>query len=203
MVFLLAFYCTNAFCSARVDRGESTGKESTPPYTEVKMAEVDPEQGFTVVTSATVFYLTSNPGDFSLNGIVDAADIDILSRHVAAGSGELAYDLSGDGVLDDADRVVWVHEIAGTFFGDADLDKTVSYSDFLALAASFGTAGEWSTGDFSGNSHVGFDDFVLMSENYGRTSVAAAAVPEPSVCSLLAMGLAGLAALRKRRASHC
>lgn len=73
--------------------------------------------------------------------------------------------------------------------GDADLDGTVAFSDFLLLSSAFGGEGDWANGDFDGDGMTGFPDFLLLSSNFGRTEPApAASVPEPSATLLLGLG---------------
>ena len=48
--------------------------------------------------------------------------------------GHQPFDINEDGHVSEADRVLWVRELAGTNFGDADLDKAVDFADFLTLS---------------------------------------------------------------------
>ena len=93
----------------------------------------------------------------------------------------------------------WVQDLAGTFFGDADLSREVDFTDFLKLADSFGQEGGWSHGDFDGNGVVEFPDFLTLSENFGMAVVGAAAVPEPTGVCLAMFAILGLIGYRKRR----
>ena len=133
---------------------------------------------FEVVTIRT-------PGDFNGDGIVGAADVDALSLNAKNTEGNLDFDLNSDGQVDQEDRRVWVEELAGTFFGDANLDKRVQFSDFLQLSEHFGESGGWSEGDFDGNGVIEFGDFLDLSSNFGRSRLAAS-VPEPSTAVLVA-----------------
>ena len=83
------------------------------------------------------------------------------------------------------DRRIWVTGIAGTFLGDADLNKEVAFADFLSLANNFGDVGGWAKGDFDGSGTVLFPDFLLLSANFGKSATAVAVVPEPNATTLL------------------
>ena len=107
--------------------------------------------------------------------------------------------------------------------GDANLDGSVSISDFAALQNNFGATVQnlkvgltgWSSGDFNGDSKVTISDFALLQNNFGKNAPLAAAslpvvtaVPEPS--SIVLLGLGGLFTLlivggakHHRRAKRC
>jgi hypothetical protein len=137
------------------------------------------------------------PGDFDINGDINAVDIDLLSLEVRGGSNDATFDLTGDGLVNQEDRNAWVENVFGTFFGDADLNKTVEFADFLSLTNGFDMPGGWANGDFDGNGTVLFPDFLLLSSNFGKSATAVAAVPEPNAAMLLLVGLLGL--VRRRR----
>jgi|GEM_PF-2789600 len=74
--------------------------------------------------------------------------------------------------------------------GDANNDGQVGFDDFLILSTNFGQQNaRWIDGDFDGDAHVAFSDFLGMSENFGGV---VAAVPEPSGFSLALVALMGL-----------
>ncbi len=148
-------------------------------------------------------------GDFNGNGILDAEDIDLLTIEVSLGMNPSGYDLNDDGLVNDEDRTVWVDELKGTYFGDADLDGEFSSTDFVVVFQ----AGQyeddevanstWATGDWDGDFEFTSADFVKAFQAGGyelgpRTAVLAA-VPEPAsigLCGLAAVGL--MLGLRRR-----
>ena len=136
------------------------------------------------------------PGDFNADQALTATDIDLLSAAVLDGSHDTIFDLNGDGEVNQLDRSIWVTDIAGTFFGDADLNKEVAFADFLSLSSSFSEPGGWAEGDFDGNGSIQFPDFLLLSANFGKSATAVAVVPEPNAAMLLLLGLVGLVRTR-------
>ena len=132
------------------------------------------------------------PGDFDTDKAFTAMDIDLLSAAVLDGNDDAMFDLNSDGEVSQLDRNIWVTDIAGTFFGDADFNKAVEFADFLAISVNFGSDGGWSKGDFDGSGDVQFPDFLLLSSNFGKSATAGAVVPEPNVAMLLLVGLVGL-----------
>jgi hypothetical protein len=75
----------------------------------------------------------------------------------------------------------------------------VTLDDFTRLAAGFGGAGRWATGDFDGDGTVSLDDFTSLAANFGQVLPAdfatRPAVPEP----LGAAAIGVVVVLRRRR----
>lgn len=134
-------------------------------------------------------------GDFNRDGLFTDADIDLLSTALRDVSTDGSFDINEDGLVNDADRIVWISEIANTSPGDADLDGEVAFNDFLALANSFDQPGGWANGDFDGNGLVEFVDFLALADNFGQAE--AASVPEPRSFAL-ALGFAVVMLVRRR-----
>lgn len=141
--------------------------------------------------------LTSVLGDFDADGLLTAADMDLLSEEVLAKSNQALFDLTEDAIVDEADRRMWVEELVGTQFGDTNLDQKVDFADFVALSSAFNEPGGWAQGDSDGDGQVAFGDFVALSTNYNQP-VATAAVPEPSPLVLLVFALCSLPMVRRR-----
>jgi hypothetical protein len=110
-----------------------------------------------------------------------------------------------------------------TLLGDATLDGLVDFNDLVKLAQSYNTTVSattgswWYNGDFTYDGVVDFNDLVKLAQNYNTALPAApvagasagfeadlarafASVPEPSA-TILMLGVAGLAAGRRRRRS--
>lgn len=144
---------------------------------------------------------TSDPGvrgDFDGDGLLTAADIDLLSKEVGRLDNVPTFDLNGDEVIDATDRAIWITDLAMTFTGDADLNGAVQFADFLALAEGFNQEGGWADGDFDGSGVVQFPDFLQLSENFGKGQPGPAAVPEPASRGLCLLAVALIGLIRKR-----
>jgi hypothetical protein len=139
----------------------------------------------------------SESGDFDANGIYECADIDALVSAISSGSGDVQFDMNGDGNVDSADLVVW-RAVAGSVLtasgnpiqeGDADLNGVVDVSDFNAWnSAKFTSTVEWCSGDFNADGVVDVADFNIWNENK-FTSADTATVPEPNTMILFAFGI--------------
>ncbi|MEM7313607.1 MAG: hypothetical protein AAF497_10700 [Planctomycetota bacterium] len=140
-------------------------------------------------------------GDFDMSGELDFADINLLTQTVLDGTDDAAFDLNGDGAVNDEDRRVWVEDLKGTFFGDANLDLVVDVSDFnIWNSNKFTTDSQWQDGDFSGDQNVDVSDFGIWNANKFQSANDTAAVPEPTGCFALLWGI-GLIGIRCRRFS--
>ena len=117
-------------------------------------------------------------GDFTQDGIVDAADIDYLYGAVNSFATWQPFtlwlqtpnfDLNQDGLLSQADIDEMIFGVLGTVYGDTDIDGDVDINDFGNLADHYESAGDgWATGDFDGDGDVDADDFATLSANYGH-----------------------------------
>jgi hypothetical protein len=136
-------------------------------------------------------------GDFNQNGSIDAADIDLLTAEVRAGSNKSEFDLTGDGAVDQLDRVKWVTEIKQTSFGDSNLDGQFNSTDLVIVFQaglyedSIAGNATWASGDWNGNGDFGSSDLVLafLSISQKEGQPAASSVPEPSGLTLFVLGI--------------
>lgn len=160
-------------------------------------------------TGEITFVEMGEAGDLLVDGQFTATDIDMLSRHVNALGGRYdltryelkVIDLNGDLLVNEDDRQFWVEELVGTLAGDANLDRRVDFSDFITLADGFHQRGGWGDGDFDGDGHVRFQDFVLLSANFGSTPPAPVPEPSPSLGMVLVL-LRWLGGRPRRRIVH-
>lgn len=163
-----------------------------------------PQDGEELVTDtdsqAFALSFTETNADLDGDGLLGVGDIDLLTQKFNAGSSDAAFDINLDGLVDQEDRRMWVEEIAGTHFGDANLDGEVNFSDFLTFAINFGKHGGWADGNFDGVRGVEFLDFLTLDHFFGRSgSPTTTAVPEPDTFLLALLGLTYLGLRRHRR----
>jgi FG-GAP-like repeat/Bacterial Ig-like domain len=141
-------------------------------------------------------------GDFDADGDLDVSDLNALVQQVASPSGSLVFDLTGDGVLDDADLANWLvlggaaNLPSGNPFlkGDSNLDGFVDGSDFGAWNAhKFTNTAAWTAGDFNADGVVDGTDFGIWNSHKFQASDALTTVPEISgVFVIIPMILLGL-----------
>ncbi len=150
--------------------------------------------------------------DFNVDGECDIGDLNALLMlgPLAPGipaAGQEAFDLTGDGVIDNVDVDQWLAAAATEnglvspyFRGDANLDGFVDASDFNIWNShrlSFSLA--WDSGDFNGDGAVDASDFNVWNSHRLMSSAGApAAVPEPESLWLLFIAGGWLAAHRRR-----
>ena len=127
-------------------------------------------------------------GDFNNDQGLGLDDMNLLTEEVIANTNNRVFDLNGDASVDQEDRRIWLETLVETSFGDANLDQRVGFADFVLLANGFGKSGGWEHGDFDGDGVVQFDDFVTLANNYQPASKVAA-VPEPSGLALTLLGM--------------
>ena len=150
--------------------------------------------------------VVGTPGDFNNDGVLDAADIDLLAAEIRGGANPASFDLNGDSQVNADDQRVWVDDIKMTYLGDSNLDGEFNSSDFVQVftAGEYedGVAGNstWAEGDWNADGEFDSSDFVaaFTAGGYEIGPRVPAAVPEPSSALLIAMGLI-LPLLSRRR----
>ncbi len=91
---------------------------------------------------------------------------------------------------------------AVTLIADFNSDGVVDNADLVVWQGGFGTGTTLAEGDADGNGIVDGQDFLLWQNNLGTSSPAvsaAGAVPEPTSCALAMMALALVAGVHRRR----
>jgi hypothetical protein len=113
-------------------------------------------------------------GDFNDDGLYDGLDIDALVGAIAAGTHPSSFDLTGDTLVNVADRDAWLVEAGGVNLGpghvyrlgDTNLDSVVDGSDFGNWNANkFTAVAQWTRGDFSADGVVDGSDFGVWNAN--------------------------------------
>jgi hypothetical protein len=129
-------------------------------------------------------------GDFDYDGELTAHDIDLLTQVVNVGTHPFTFNLDDEltRFVNKEDQRIWVEDLAGTNFGDANLDGMVSAADLNAVGVNWLGAAGWSEGDFTGDGIVNAADLNVLGLNWQKgVSAAASAVPEPAAATLAAM----------------
>ncbi|MEM7315028.1 MAG: hypothetical protein AAF497_17920 [Planctomycetota bacterium] len=117
-------------------------------------------------------------GDFDGSGELDSPDIDAITRAMLDNTYDVDLDLDGNGVIDQEDRRIWVEDLKETFFGDANLDQVVYFSDFnIWNGNKFTDDYRWGSGNFNGDEVVDTSDFNSWNANKFQSNTDA--VPEP------------------------
>ncbi len=151
--------------------------------------------------------------DFNADSACNLDDIDLLMGVVASGSNDSAYDLNGDGSVNEGDRDKWLADAATENglsapynLGDANLDLRVDANDLNEVGVAWQTdENKWSRGNFVG-SGVGVEDLNAVGLNWQKrhpdgpleAAASSAAVPEPTGAVLTLIGLLSLMFVRRK-----
>ena len=115
-------------------------------------------------------------GDFNGDGIVTAADVNLLTTGISSTS-DVRFDVNQDGTVDPNDRKHMIEVTLGSVFGDSNLDGKFDSSDlvFVFQQAKYETPNAidvgWEDGDWNGDGKFTSADLVLAMQagNYIRT----------------------------------
>ena len=116
-------------------------------------------------------------GDFGIDSVVDATDINVLFDAIRFGSQLNVFDLNGDGSVNRRDADFLIQDVLKTKYGDSDLNGNVDIADFNQLAVNFNplaTDRNWSHGDYDGDGDVDITDFQKIVRNFSPISTPAA-----------------------------
>ena len=84
------------------------------------------------------------------------------------GTSDARFEYTGDDTVTVDDLEVFVETRLGTRMGDTNLDGRVNFDDFLALSNNFGRDfRDWARGDSDCNEIINFADFLALSNNFG------------------------------------
>lgn len=113
-------------------------------------------------------------------GASHSLSLDVDTTQTGRWQNELRLQVSDDQMIWGArtSELVLDTDIRVAWPGDANLDSHVDFEDFLVLSSNFGLSDvRWSDGDFNVDGTTDFGDFLVLSANFGRSTIAV--VPEP------------------------
>jgi hypothetical protein len=134
----------------------------------------DPSNGIPDMGSVEASGIPPVGGDFDHDLNYNCADLNLLTAVAAAGNNLAAYDLNGDGLVDQLDIATWLSNAGFLRFGpgrsylhgDANLDGVVDGSDFgIWNASKFTTSSAWCSGNFNGDGVIDGADFGIWNSN--------------------------------------
>ena len=137
-------------------------------------------------------------GDFNSDGQLDVTDINMLNAAVHDMNHAAEFDLNGDKQVDAADLTVWVRDLKGTWFGDADLNGEFNSSDLVSIFREgkydFDVDAGWQQGDWNGDLRFDSSDLVqaFRDGGYEQGPRRPNNVPEPSSLLLVCLAIGGI-----------
>jgi hypothetical protein len=153
-------------------------------------------------------------GDFDMDGKITSNDMDLLTKQVNLDEYDEFFDLNMDAAVNQADRHIWVDEIAYTYYGDANLNGVFNTGDlvhvFQAGEYDDGIVGNslWDTGDWDGDLEFASGDLVValstgafMGNPRLPPHPGPKSVPEPASHLLIVIGAMAASLVRKRQGS--
>ncbi len=115
------------------------------------------------------------PGDFNGDGLVDAADVELICAAITGGSTDSQFDLNADGSVNAADGEELVVNIMGFSLADGNFDGVVDVSDFNIFNSHRFQSGCYTEGDYNFDGNIDVSDFNIW--NTFKFTTSAAAVP--------------------------
>lgn len=146
--------------------------------------------------------------DINDDGVLNVADVDLLSLIIRRNGVDAVADLSIDGKVDQTDLGLWIHEHRKTYFGDANLDGQFNSQD-LTLVFQAGDYEDliednsgWADGDWNADGEFSSSDLVVAFQDGGYEKVAA--VPEPAglvapLAGWIVVGCSGQTSSRRKQ----
>ena len=134
--------------------------------------------------------------DFDSAGTIDANDIELLSQAVRDASVDLTFDVNGDGLVSQADRLRWLQDCESTY-GDTNIDGTFDFDDSDNLnvndAYEMNVNATWEEGDFNGDAR--FDRYDVISTlqvgGFSESPPPLTSLPMPTLQRLFPNGADG------------
>ena len=101
-------------------------------------------------------------GDFNHDGLVDAADVNMMGKMLQIAEHNSEFDLDRDGAISQSDLDVLIHDVLKTEYGDTNLDGKVDKADAdVILDHLFQQTSGWQNGDMNFDGMVDGSDFII------------------------------------------
>ena len=120
--------------------------------------------------------------DLDGDGDCNIDDIDALILEIVAATHDSVFDMTGDGLVDLADRDLWLADAGAVnlpsgnpyLLGDSNLDGIVDAEDFIIWnQQKFSSTGKWSQADWNADGVTDAQDFIIWNGNKFQGSDAA------------------------------
>lgn len=151
--------------------------------------------------------LSTLAGDFNHDQILDVTDINLLSAEIQRQTDSRWFDLNGDDAVDFNDVIMWVEDIVGTSFGDANLNGRFDSPDLIRVFSvnefedDIPNNSTWDEGDWNADGDFTTQDLIVAFAR-GNYLSASQPVPEPSRISWTAYAALLVFVIRRRSYSN-